>query len=478
MSEKKEKTARMPKLWEALLVFAISIGVMAVGIMVFHVDPHIPMFIGVIVAALMAVYLGYKWEEVEKHMMDGIYRALQSIIILAVAGILVGVWLVAGVVPTLIYYGLKILSPGLFLVASMLICSITSLATGTSWGTMATMGIALMGVGLGLGVNPAMTAGAVISGAYFGDKLSPLSDTTNLAPAMAGTDVFTHVKFMAGTTGLVYAVCIVFYLILGLKHAGSADMSQVDTLLAGLSDTFNISPALILPPIIVIASIALKVPAIPGIVLGIISAAILGPIFQGGNCTFGDIIGCAHYGYEASTGVEALDDLLTAGGLDGMMFSISLTIIAMMFGGIMEGTKQMDVVVGAIVGKIKKTANLIGATLLTCVVSNAVMPEQYISIILPGRMYAPTYRERGLAPETLSNALEASGTVTSALVPWNTCGVYILSTLGVSVMEYGPYAMFNWLMPLTVYAFAWLGLTIKYQDGTTEWQRKRGKVKV
>jgi len=204
--EKKARTPRMPKLWEALVTMLILVGALALGIVKYETDPHVPMFIGVMGAALMALYLGYKWEAIEKSMMDGIYKALQSVCILVIVGILIGVWINAGVVPTMIFYGLKVLKPAIFFIASVRICSITSLATGTSWGTMGTMGVALMGIGFGLGMSPGMTAGAVLSGAYFGDKMSPLSDTTNLAPAMAGTDVMTHVKAMILPTGITYVI--------------------------------------------------------------------------------------------------------------------------------------------------------------------------------------------------------------------------------------------------------------------------------
>ena len=466
--EKQHKEARLPELWEALLTFAVMISVMAVGIIVFHADPHMPMFLGTLFAAVMALHLGFKWNEIEKSMFDGIYRALQAIIILAIVGILVGVWLVSGVVPTMIYYGLQILNPSIFLVATLLICSITSLATGTSWGTMRTMGIALMGVALGLGFTPGMTAGAIISGAYFGDKMSPLSDTTNLAPAMAGTDVFTHVKFMAPSTAVTYIICIVFFAFWGVGHGGEADLSKINAIQDGLISLFHINPLLLIPPLIVIVAIAFKIPAIPGIVLGILAAGVLGPIFQGADCTFGDMLSCGMSGFEAKTGMEDLDSLLSSGGLMSMMFSISMTILAMMFGGIMESTKQLDVIIERLLKYIHNDKILIGVTELTCVASNATMPEQYISIILPGRMYAKAYEERGIAPETLSNALEGAGTVSSALIPWNTCGVYILGVLGVGVADYFPYAIFNWLMPLVVFVMALMGITLRYQTKKPE----------
>ncbi len=464
--ENKAKEPRMPRLWEALLTMLFLVAMLAIGIIVYGVDPHVPMFIGVIGAALMALYLGYKWEDIEKSMMDGIYKALQSIIILTIIGILIGVWIDAGVVPSMIYYGLKVLKPSIFFIAALLICSVTSLATGTSWGTMGTMGVALMGIGMGLGMNPGMTAGAVISGAYFGDKMSPLSDTTNLAPAMAGTDVMTHVKFMILPTSLVYAVCLVVYGIFGFTqyHGGEADLSQVEVLSNALSGLFNVNPILLLPPVIVIVAVACKIPAIPGITLGILSGALCGLILQP-DCTLGTLFSCGMGGYECNTGVESIDNLLSTGGLMKMMFSVSMTIIAMMFGGIMEYTHQLEVIVNKLKALAKTPATLVTLTEATCVISNATMPEQYISIVVPGRMYAEEYRKMGLHPKTLSNALEGAGTVTSALIPWNTCGVFIVSTLGISTAQYAPYAVFNWLMPIVVIAMAFMGLTVADADG-------------
>ena len=462
--EKEVRTPRPPKIWEALLSFGVLVAIMAVGISVFGVDPHIPMIIGTAFAACVALWLGYKWDYIEKAMFDGIHQALQAIIILAVIGVLIGVWLVSGVVPTMIYYGLKIISPSFFLVATLLACSITSLATGTSWGTAGTIGLALMGVAAGLGIPLPMAAGAVISGAYFGDKMSPLSDTTNLAPAMSGTDVFTHVKFMIKSTAPVYVIVLVLYFILGMRFGGgNTDMSNVQAIVGGLEEAFNINPLLLIPPVLVIVCIAMKMPAIPGIFIGVVSGGIVGMIFQGNN--LGDLFSCAFSGYVSETGFEALDDLLSAGGLEAMMYSISLTILAMTFGGIMEKTGQLEVIVNQLIKLARGTASLVGLTLLTCFASNATMPEQYISLVVPGRMYNATYRKRGLHPKMLSNCLEASGTVTSALVPWNTCGVYLTGILGVSTLQYAPWAFFNYLMPITVFVMTLFGLlTVKIED--------------
>lgn len=469
---------RAPYLWEALFSFLALIVIMSIGIAVFGVDPHIPMFLGVIVAALMALKIGYKWSAIEEMMITGISRAMQAILILAIVGMMVGIWILSGTIPTMIYYGLKLLSPSIFLIAAVLVCSVTSLATGTSWGTMGTMGLALIGIAQGMGMPLGPTAGAILAGAYFGDKLSPLSDTTNLAPAMAGTDVFTHVKYMLKATIVAYLIALIFFAVYGFMHAskGDVDTSQVTVLMDGIENTFNINPILLLPPVVVILAIALKIPALPGIAIGAIVGAILAPIFQGDlvifaegdaglvadhtGVNFGDILVAARNGFVCNTDIDALNSLLTSGGLMNMASSILMTVIAMMFGGIMEFTKQLEVIVSKITKFVKSGPGLIIATELTCVASNITMPEQYISILVPGRMYAEAYRKAGIHPKSLSNALESAGTVTSPLVPWNTCGMYIVATLGISAGTYAPWAVFNYTMPIVTILFAFLGITV------------------
>jgi len=454
---KEKKTARKPYLWEAMLSFGFLILVMGVGIAKYEANPHIPMLIGTMFAVLIAFKLGFTWNEIEKSMFDGIYQALQAIIILAIIGVLIGTWLVSGVVPSMIYYGLAILKPGIFLVATLIMCSITSLATGTSWGAAGTIGIALMGISQGLGIPAPVAAGAIISGVYFGDKMSPLSDTTNLAPAVSGTDVFTHVKAMLPTTLVAYGIALVVYLIMGFKYANSSsDLSAIVTIREGIAASFNISPLLLLPPLAVILAMAFKMPAIPGIAIGIIIGAVEGAIFQGVD--LGALLTAAYDGYTSTSGIQVIDELLTAGGLSNMMYSISLTIIAMMFGGIMERTSQLEVIVNTLLKRIKSNGGLIATTVLTCIACNATMPEQYISIVLPGRMYHNAYKERGLHPKQLSSTLEGAGTVTSALIPWNTCGAFLYGVLGVTAWEYGRYAVFNYMMPLVVVIFGFLGL--------------------
>ncbi len=444
---KYEKEVRKANFAEALFTFVSLTIIMFISIIKYEESPHIPMLIGVLIASLVALKIGYSWKFIENSMIKGISQAMQSIIILAIIGVLIGIWILAGVVPTMIYYGLMILKPSIFLVATVLITSITSLATGTSWGTAGTMGIALMGIASGLGIPAPVTAGAVLSGAYFGDKMSPLSDTTNLAPAMAGTDVFTHIKAMFKPTLLAYGLTLLIFGFLSLKYKGaSADLSNVDVIAKGLKESFTISPILLLAPLVVIISIAKKLPAVPGISIGIIIAAILGPIYQGVN--FGDILSAGLNGYVSNTGLEAVDKLLTTGGLNNMMSSISLTIIAMMFGGIAEETGILEAIVKKFLHRVQSVVGLVISTILTCFFTNATMPEQYISIVVPGRMFKNEYMDRKIDPRLLSSTLESGGTVTSAMIPWNTCGTYMSTVLGVSTVHYLPFLFFNLLMPL------------------------------
>lgn len=444
---KYEKEVRKANFAEALFTFVSLTIIMFISIIKYEESPHIPMLIGVLIASLVALKIGYSWKFIENSMIKGISQAMQSIIILAIIGVLIGIWILAGVVPTMIYYGLMILKPSIFLVATVLITSITSLATGTSWGTAGTMGIALMGIASGLGIPAPVTAGAVLSGAYFGDKMSPLSDTTNLAPAMAGTDVFTHIKAMFKPTLLAYGLTLLIFGFLSLKYKGaSADLSNVDVIANGLKESFTISPILLLAPLVVIISIAKKLPAVPGISIGIIIAAILGPIYQG--VKFGDILSAGLNGYVSNTGLEAVDKLLTTGGLNNMMSSISLTIIAMMFGGIAEETGILEAIVKKFLHRVQSVVGLVISTILTCFFTNATMPEQYISIVVPGRMFKNEYKDRKIDSRLLSSTLESGGTVTSAMIPWNTCGTYMSTVLGVSTVHYLPFLFFNLLMPL------------------------------
>lgn len=462
---KKERIKRQPTLFESIFSMGFLVVCLALGIIVFKADPHVPMFIGSFGAVFVAFKIGYKWEEIEGFMMKGIGKVVPSIIILIVIGMLIGVWLDAGVVPTMIYYGLKILKPSMFYFATVIICSITSVATGSSWGTVGTMGVAFMGIAYGLGLSAPITAGAIISGAYFGDKMSPLSDTTNLSAAMGGCDVMTGIKFMMLPTGVSYCISLAIFLVLGLGVKNvNADMSGVQIISDTLKGMYNITPFHFIPVIIVLVAVALKVPSIPGITLGIISGAIIGVITQP-ECTLSTILNCGINGFSSTTGIESLDNLLSTGGLLSMMYSASMAMIAMIFGGIMEETGQLKAVASILTRKVKSPAGLVSLTTATGILTNVIMPDQYVAIIVPGRMFSQTYDEMKLHPKTLANALASSGAVTSVLVPWNTCGLYVSTILGLSVMKYLPFCFFNYLTPLVVIVMSFIGLTIADRSG-------------
>lgn len=448
---------RSPKLYEAVIILLSMILMMAVAIIGFGADPHIPMLLSTGLAAILALKLGYDWNEIEEAMIIGITRALQSLMILAVIGVLIGTWILSGVVPSMIYYGLQILNPTIFLVTSTIITTIVSLATGSAWGTAGTIGIALMGVSQGLGIPAPITAGSIVSGAYFGDKLSPLSDTTNLAPAMAGTDLFTHIKHMFSVSSITYVISLVFFLVVGFIYGGdgSAHSETLLEIVEGLQANFVISPLLLLPPIIVVVMVALKVPALPGIFIGAVLGMIFAVIFQGS--TLGEIFSSGMYGFVIDSGSQTLDGLLNNGGLGSMMYSISLGIIAMMFGGIMESTGQLEVIVNFLLRRVESAKGLVALTLATSVFANLTMSSQYIAIIMPGRMYAQSYRDKNIHPKTLSLSLETGGTLSSPLIPWNNCGAFMYSVLGVSVLEYAPWAFLNYSTLILVLILAFMG---------------------
>lgn len=456
----KEKTQRQISFGEVLFVLLFLIVSLMATIMLFGGDPHMPILVTAGVASIIAIRAGYKWNDIQDGIIDGIKMSMQAILILMIVGMLIGVWILAGVVPTMIYYGLKILSPGIFLVATCLICCIVSLATGSSWTTAGTVGVALMGVGMGLGMPLPMVAGAIISGAYFGDKMSPLSDTTNLAPAMAGSDLFDHVKHMIYTTGPSLIIALILYGILGARYAGKElDVAQINQLLDGLAGQFAINPLLFIPPIIVILMVVFKVPAIPGLIGGVVLGGIFAVIFQGAGMSA--IIEASHYGFVSETGIVEIDDLLSRGGLDSMMWTVSLIMIAMSFGGVLERTGMLNALLEKVLRVVNSTGSLVLATVLSCFFINLTSGDQYMSLVVPGRMFKNAYAERGLHPKNLSRVLEDAGTLSSPLIPWNTCGAFMLSTLAVHPFAYLPYAFLNLLNPIVSVFYGYTGLTME-----------------
>jgi NhaC family Na+:H+ antiporter len=388
------------------------------------------------------------------------------IMILFLVGALAGTWLVSGIIPAMVYYGLQVLSPAIFLPASVIIAAIISVATGSSWTTSATVGIALVGIGSALGIPTGMIAGAVISGAYFGDKMSPLSDTTNLAPAMAGTDLFTHIKYMAYTTVPTIIITLIVFAILSgtIETNGNTDISN---LLTSINNTFYISPWLFLVPGVVIAMIVMKTKPLIALSVGVILAALFAFIFQGdvlngiSESNFGAISKSIFTDVKIQTDDEKLTELFSSGGIAGMIWTILLIICAMVFGGIMDAIGALAKITKELLSVATSVFGLFASTVISCLGLNAIASDQYLALVIPGKMFKKAYEDRGLAPENLSRTLEDSGTVTSVLIPWNTCGAYQSGVLGVSVSDYFVYAVFNYLSPFMTLLFAAFNIKIR-----------------
>ena len=563
---------KTPSFWLALSPILLLVGLLALNV-VFYKDyssygpNQIALLIAGAFAALIGLRLGFKWDQMKHGMVNSISSTMAAIIILLLIGALAGTWVLSGIVPAMVYYGLQILNPEIFLFASCVISAIVSLATGSSWSTIATVGIALLGIGQAMDMHEGLTAGAIISGAYFGDKMSPLSDTTNLAPAMAGTDLFTHIRHMAWTTIPSIIITLIIFLIIGfsMEHEGTA--GSLDGILTAIKSKFDITPLLFLVPLAVILMIVRKIPAIPSLLVGTILGAVFGIIFQpnavgeAGSTTSalvhvegmnsptfqwtdhkGDVVETSDdfsrwhltpgkyqltltdasgataygkvtipdYGKSANTTIdlaverngnpvptegklfiyrtsytkaaylaslnsmtnainlssssEALEQLIAGKGMSGMLNTIWLIICAMAFGGVMETTGLLQRITQTIVGWARSRGGLIGATAGTCVFFNATASDQYLAIVVPGRMFAKTYRKRGLKPENLSRTLEDAGTVTSVLIPWNTCGATQSSVLGVSTILYAPFCFFNIISPIVTVIYGIVGFKVPKLD--------------
>lgn len=421
---------------------------------------HLSLVLAAAVAAGVGIRLGHTWKALEKGIVDGIRVGLSAILILMVIGILIGTWIASGIVPMLIVCGLKALSPTFFLAATCLVCSVVSLATGSSWTTAGTVGVALIGVGEALGVSLGMAAGAVVSGAYFGDKMSPLSDTTNLAPAVAGSELFEHIRHMAYTTIPALVISVILYLLLGFfVVSGEGDTSSVAVYGDTIAKSFNLNPLLLAPPVLVIAMVVFRVPALPALLSGAALGALCAAVFQGAG--WEQILSVVHSGYTPNTGVAEVDELLKRGGLLEMMQTVALILCALAFGGVMEKTRMLATIANAILRLATSTGSLILATVATCVGMNIIAPDQYLSIVVPGRMYREAYEKRGLHAKNLSRTLEDAGTLTSPLVPWNTCGAFMATTLSVNPLVYLPFAFLNLLTPMIAILYGYTGWKIE-----------------
>lgn len=435
---------------------------------------QIALLLAAALAAIIAQRLGLTWEDIKTKVVKTIGSAMPSILILLLIGSLAGTWMISGVVPAMIYYGLGIISPKMFLFTAVVVSAIVSVGTGSSWSTIATIGVALLGIGQAIGINEAIVAGAIISGAYFGDKMSPLSDTTNLAPAMAGTDLFTHIKYMTYTTVPTLIITLIIFLAIGFNYDFSSATVDVASVKTAISQTFNTSPLLFLVPIVLITVIILKVPPIPSLLIGTLLGGVFAVIFQPDIIAqvAGDIQDYTIASYYSvmqamfgdvslTTSSESMNDLLSTSGMRGMLDTVWLILTAMVFGGVMESAGLLKRITQPIVKYARSTGSLVASTVCSCIFFNTTASDQYIALVVPGRMFRKNYEEKGLKPEVLSRTLEDSGTITSVLIPWNTCGATQSKVLGVDTWAYAPYAFFNIISPLMTILFAYLNIKIR-----------------
>jgi Na+:H+ antiporter, NhaC family len=469
----------VPSLGTALVPVLVLVGLLGASVALFgdgsSAGPNqLALLLAAMVAAAIGWRQGYDWATLQRGIVHGISLSTGAILILLLVGALIGTWILAGTVPTMIAWGLSILSPSLFYAAAAVLCAIVALATGSSWTTAGTVGVALVGIAQAQGLNPGLAAGAIVSGAYFGDKMSPLSDTTNLAPAMAGTDLFTHIRHMLWTTLPSMGIALLLFAGIGLASGGAADAPEIARMQADLRAQFAIGPLAMLPALVLFTLILRKVPAFPALFLGALTGGLCAVLFQReavlrfvGETDLPTMVAllkgawtALFDGYTADTGNAALDELLSRGGMASMLNTVWLILCAMTFGAVMETTQLLQRLAGAILGAVRGTGSLIAATLGTCIGMNVLASDQYIAIVLPGRMFRAEFRRRGLAAKNLSRSLEDAGTLTSPLIPWNTCGAFMAGTLGVPTLVYAPYAFFNLLNPLIAAGYGFTGFSI------------------
>lgn len=479
-------TYKRPSLLQAFLPILFLITLLALNVWYFgdatlDGSNQIALLLAAAVAGIVAIRLKVPYDEIENGIVKSISSAMSAILILLLIGALAGTWLLSGIVPAMVYYGLQVLNPTIFLFAACIVSAIVSIATGSSWSTIATVGIALLGIGKALGMSEGMVAGAIISGAYFGDKMSPLSDTTNLAPAMAGTDLFTHIRHMIWTTGPSIIISLIIFLVLGFTGDRAEAGANVQDVLIAIEEKFTINGWLFLVPVVVIGMIIKKVPALPALLVGALLGGVFAVIFQ--PQAIAEVSGLAADSFKGNymavmqamyTDIafesedEVVGELLSTGGMAGMLYTIWLIVCAMVFGGVMEAAGLLQRITESIIKLAHSTGALIASTAGTCVFFNLTASDQYIAIVVPGRMYADTYRKRGLAPENLSRTLEDSGTVTSVLIPWNTCGATQSAVLGVATLAYAPYCFFNIISPFMTILFGYFHIKINRIDNPEE----------
>ena len=474
-----KKYGNEPSMLDACIPVIALVALLATAVIYFGNDSSYgPNQIGLLVAMGIAIIIGLKnghqWREIEKAIVNGISLSLGAVLILLAVGSLIGTWLLSGTVPTMIYYGLQIFNPSWFYAAACIICAIVALSIGSSWTTAATIGVALIGIAQGLSLDPAITAGAIISGAYFGDKISPLSETTNLAPAVAGSELFAHIRYMFWTTIPSISTALVLFVILGLNEEVTASTSTISDLSTQLAEQFNISLLNLIPLAVLLVLAVKKVPAFPAVAIGALMGGLWAVLFQqdlimqlaseNTNPITANIkvVWTAFFdGVSISTGNSELDKLLSGGGMSKMLNTIWLIMCALSFGAVLEHLGMLRKFVSAILSAAKSTGSLIASTVATCIGTNLITADQYMAIVMPGRMFKEEYQRRGLHPLVLSRTLEDSGTITSPLIPWNTCGAYMYSVLLVNPLDYIFYSFFNLINPVLAVIYGFIGFNIK-----------------
>lgn len=409
--------------------------------------PHIPLACGILITAVFMAARGRRWEGMESRFLRVIKVGLPAIIILMGVGMLVGSWIIAGTVPTILYYGFEIFSPSSFLASVCVICALISIATGSSWGTVGTVGLALMGIGTGLGIPPELTGGAIVSGAFFGDKMSPLSDTTNLTPAASGIDIWEHIKGMLPTTVPAFVIALGLYIWIGLGYSSdSVDMSSVELLQQTMAANYNISLITLLPALVVIAAAIMQFPAIPTVLIGVFVSSLIAFFLQGVGVH--DIFVVLQDGYVSKTGVEMVDQLLTKGGVMSMTWVVTLTIFALAFVGSLEHYGTLKAIMAKLNKVIKGRFGLVGSTYAIVLSVGTIIGDVYTTLVLPGRLLKDKYKQMGYKRTTLTRSIEDCGTLLSPLIPWNMGGSFVAATLGAATITYAPYAFVCWISPL------------------------------
>ena len=470
---------KSPTLFQALIPVIILIILLAINVIIFKDNTlaganQIVLLLTAAVAGVISIRLNVSWDKLLNAINKSISIAMPSVLILLIIGSLAGTWLISGIIPVMIYYGLQIIHPSVFLFTAIVVCGIISLITGSSWSTIATVGIALLGIGKTLGINEGLVAGAIISGAYFGDKMSPLSDTTNLASAVAGTDLFTHVRYMTITTGPSIFIALIIFLVLGFIKDYCMVETNIESVLMTIGRSFSLNPFLLMVPAILIFIIVKKVPALPSLLIATLLGAVAALIFQPAliRQLAGEGISQLKASYivvmramfgetQIVTSDKTINDLLSTGGMAGMLYTVWLIISAMVFGGVMEAGGLLKRITMAVISFAHSTGSLIAATITTCIFFNITASDQYLSIVVPGRMFSQTFKDKGLKPEVLSRTLEDAGTLTSVLVPWNTCGATQAKVLGVPTITYLPFCFFNLINPVIAIIIGYANFKIR-----------------